>query len=70
MTKDLLETIQKTEFTTTAAREDHESRPPPEGDELPLRVMTPVFKLAELVCSWRSKKKSDSKDESNLGAPA
>jgi hypothetical protein len=46
LTKDLLECIEKTEFTTKAARKNL-SPGPSERHKLPLRDKTPVFALNE-----------------------
>jgi hypothetical protein len=50
-----LECKDKTEFTTTAAREDLDSRTSLKSDGLSLTVMTPIFNLTELIWSWQSK---------------
>ena len=58
LTKDLLERIEKTEFTTTSARNNRSSGPS-ERDNFLLGEKTPVFGLDELICSRRSETDSE-----------
>jgi hypothetical protein len=50
LTKDLLECIEKTEITTTAARNNLGSGPS-ERNEAPLKLVTPIIGFKELICS-------------------
>ena len=81
LTQDLLERIEKTEFTTTAARKDL-GPGPTERENLLSRLNKTDFKLKQLICSKRSNTNpnssaklegltpNDSKDESDLITPA
>jgi hypothetical protein len=81
LTQDLLERIEKTEFTTTAARKDLGSGPT-ERENLLSRLNKTDFKLKQLICSKRSITNpnsraklegitpNNSKDESDLITPA